>query len=224
MHWCADFPGPAIAFGQSAPTIKTLVVSTTESDFFILFFWIFVFFDFWIINCILSKCPNNQNFGCQHNQIWFFNFGFQDFFWTSSCIWSKCSDDQNFACRKQPKLNQNCAEYQPRRHNFKHIQNILFSTMYICCVWRNVIVFAGLGLNGLGSISKWNQIHNQLENAKIDLLLRSLFWMDKVSWRKNSLQKMLTNANLEFFSVEKSDFTFWRWLLEILRKCCKINF
>ena len=49
---------------------------------------------------------------------WIFNFGFQDFFWTSSCIWSKCSDDQNFACRKQPKLNQNCAEYQPRRHNF----------------------------------------------------------------------------------------------------------
>ena len=187
MHWCADFSGPAIAFGQSAPTIKTLAVSTTESDLVILYFWIFVFLDFWTSNCIWSKCPDNQNFGCQHNQIGFLILDFRIFFgpavtfchsaptiktlivsttksdllildfrifWTSSCIWSKCSDDQNFACRKQPKLNQNCAEYQPRRHNFKHKQNILFSTMYICCVWRNVIVFAGLGLNGLGSISK----------------------------------------------------------------------
>ena len=97
--------------------------------------------------------------------------------WTSNCICSKCCD-QNFGCSQQKpnraKIVQNIFPCQDRI--WSTYKSFVFKCIPFICMWRNVIVFLGLRLNGLGSISKWNQIHNQLEDARIHLLLRSRFF------------------------------------------------
>ena len=85
----------------------------------------------------------------------------------------------------ETKSSQNCAEYLFSAEGWFQPHSFCFFKHFV----RNVIVFSGLRLIELGSISKWNQIHNQLEDVKDHLLLRSVFRMDKVSWRKNLCKK-----------------------------------
>ena len=120
-------------------------------------------------------------------------------------------------CVSTTDSSQNCAEFQIncQRFCFK-----LFSIISHIKRKSKAHVFSGLRLNGLGSSSKWNQIHKQLEDA-IYIFYWDFFSNQQVSWRKNPCKKCWQMWIWNSFQRQKSDFTLRRWLLEILKNCCK---